>query len=358
MKNIHHSFSSDPGVWFACLSPSQEQIIQQRILEPMSWDELNQYSLLNRYRSMSDAVSTCSSEDIDRRQHHHQIENENEDDNVTFGDDIVRSVDQLLEGEELDDINSSIQFEMDLNNNVSINKEHKRRVRCKFFQKGTCKAGDKCRFAHEIDIPSTPPALMVPRRTLSTSSVGSNGVTRYCKFYEQGNCKNSNCTFMHDPSRVGSNFDNLSALSSVPSPTNLLNTSYYMDHSMHYSPQDYTVHYMDSPSTSPVVFHMNHSFSSSDGGNTVSSDEETKVCPFYLKGECRYGDRCRNLHVRSNMNKKKMDLQSLERMRRIPCKYHRQGVCPFGNTCYFNHEMVDEENKQSIIDSRGKTSSS
>ena len=79
--------------------------------------------------------------------------------------------------------------------------------------------------------------------------------------------------------------------------------------------------------------------------NADCSDSDNKVCPFYLKGECRYGERCRNLHIRLSTNKKKLDNASLERMSKIPCKYFRQGVCPFGSMCYFSHEIVDNEDE-------------
>jgi hypothetical protein len=91
-----------------------------------------------------------------------------------------------------------------------------------------------------------------------------------------------------------------------------------------------------SPSTSPPL---------SDSSASSGQDSNTpKVCPFFLKGDCRYGDRCRNMHVKLTPNvsnkKKLINEESLEKFSRIPCKYYRQGHCPFGDACYYLHSDI------------------
>lgn len=191
---------------------------------------------------------------------------------------------------------------------------------------------------------------------------GGNGISYHGG--ETGNNNNSSggIGFIHNRSMSSSSISPSSHF--TPFHTNNNNTGNYfqMDHSMYYSPQAHssmlTMAGFDSPSTSPTnssnvasattaTEHLdNQSVDDEEIKDQKSSDDESKVCPFYLKGECRYGERCRNLHIRLSTNKKKFDLNALERMSRIPCKYHRQGVCPFGSMCYFNHAIVDEEEEQ------------
>jgi hypothetical protein len=406
------SFSSDPGVWFACLSPSQEQIMQQRIQEPMSWEDVSMNINTRTNKSRASATSsfdddTLSNYDNRMEDFHDSSSNSNnnsnsnhmrqtttttkitsptnpnlKDSDVLLEDDMLRSVDQLL-GEDEDDFQLFEEMDLHSYNNRPRARSSGRRVMCKFFLNGTCKAGDQCRFSHGEEFVSSP--ISVPprlHRTSSTSSVGSNhsssGGNKYCKFYEHGYCRNAACTYIHDPSRVnydgpmsnslggGGGGSNRSSMSFSPQMMYMMENSSPVYHS---PVQDRSYHYPntgsmpDSPATSPPPFMSSSYPGYGDQLSDYSSEyaqallqqqqlqqqlqqsdayDTEKVCPFYLKGECRYGERCRNLHIRLSTNKKKLDPASLERMAKIPCKYFRQGVCPFGNMCYFSHETVEE----------------
>lgn len=281
----------------------------------MSWDEVAHHRLYNR---SSRTASVTSSFDGDLSYDHSHDDGTWDDDDmhIHFEDDVLRSVDQLLEGGDNEDDSMIIDYEYPLKqyvNSSSTNRKRNstRQVMCKFFLNGTCKAGDRCRFSHGAT-QTDPIPISRSRRKSSTSSTSSNHSTdsrlKYCKFYEQGHCKNTACHFAHDPSRTTLQQD-------------------YKDSSG-----------STCDSLSPPPYELEEEETESDNA---------KVCPFYLKGECRYGDRCRNLHIRQTANKKKYDQITLERMAKTPCKYNRQGVCPFGALCYFSHEPTDEQDIES-----------
>jgi len=51
------------------------------------------------------------------------------------------------------------------------------------------------------------------------------------------------------------------------------------------------------------------------------------VCPFYMAGQCRYGNNCRDLHPLTIYDPKDIDI----------CPYFLKGYCKFGDNCNFRH---------------------
>lgn len=260
--------------------------------------------------------------------------------------DLVRSLDQLLleEEEEVDD-GDIFEFDMGADANYyspAIGRPpYRRRQPCKFFQNNNCKAGSKCRFSHDMSPPQQQQVSMSPMRTSSLSSsphmntppprqftgaspvqstpyiLASNGI-KYCRFNLSGFCRNGdNCPYAHEQ-------DAYSSLFQTPNQH-----QYYQSPMLSSLPDD-------SYGTSPPL-----------SDSSTSDDNNPKVCPFFLKGDCRYGDRCRNMHVRLTPNvsnkKKLINEESLEKFSKIPCKYYRQGHCPFGDACYYLHRIDDQQ---------------
>lgn len=274
---------------------------------------------------------------------------------------------------------------------------------CKFFADfGICKAGDACRFSHDENLLQTtsvtfsepyppktpsPPMLTPPHQqgmynnssTLliqpipdyspttitpsspitigsTTSSKSSGG--KYCRFYQQGFCRNAeSCPFLHVPANgapiSSSNNNSTSPPSSFNSPPVAQVLTYqFPSHSLPSPMQNSNETIMVSPRI------LNRAQRSSSMNNTTptmvstpttmsTSNDSNKVCPFFLKGECKFGDRCRYSHpkqalLRKNSLHKERQLLSEESLRKfsqIPCKYYTtQGSCPFGDQCFYKHD--------------------
>jgi hypothetical protein len=73
-------------------------------------------------------------------------------------------------------------------------------------------------------------------------------------------------------------------------------------------------------------------------------DGETADCKFYLKGACKFGERCRNKHdKKQRVNGDSPAIKILEPaipgvdQGREPCKWLKRGVCKFGARCRNAH---------------------
>ncbi|KAL0490917.1 zinc finger CCCH domain-containing protein [Acrasis kona] len=268
-------------------------------------------------------------------------------------EELIRSVDQLLLEDDVGifefDLGDASSYGMPYSNEE--NRQYKKRVSCKFYQNGSCKAGHKCRFAHEPLSPqphtsikytqtssSLSPQVHTPIRSNSYSSSPSFGVnpitgSKYCKFYINGFCRNGEaCGYAHEQQPV----DQLS--SSMEKIQLYHQQNLYQQHLQQqitnnsFILQNHMLLQQDiSPSSSPPL--------SDSSQSSQEAENLPKVCPFFLKGSCLYGDRCRNSHVKPAINGKKklINEESLEKFSKIPCKYFRQGHCPFGDACYYLH---------------------
>lgn len=59
------------------------------------------------------------------------------------------------------------------------------------------------------------------------------------------------------------------------------------------------------------------------GGFNFRDRQERRVCKFYAAGQCRFGDKCRNLHIDGNPPQREPR----------PCKFFAHGNCRFGDNC-------------------------
>jgi hypothetical protein len=63
---------------------------------------------------------------------------------------------------------------------------------------------------------------------------------------------------------------------------------------------------------------------------TLDTQDKQRVCLFFLKGNCLFGDKCDHLHPTQ------IDAQIREQ---IPlCKFYQQGRCKFGDKCLHRHD--------------------
>jgi hypothetical protein len=71
--------------------------------------------------------------------------------------------------------------------------------------------------------------------------------------------------------------------------------------------------------------------------SSKSTTVEKKMCTFFLKGECKFGDTCKFSHI---INKtKECDVCDFDVE---PCFFYLEGNCKNGDKCKFNHMTVAE----------------
>jgi len=80
--------------------------------------------------------------------------------------------------------------------------------------------------------------------------------------------------------------------------------------------------------------------------NKTGSAESGAICPHFMMGNCRFGDKCKKSHVMDEtqqqaaaMYKEHMQNSSAEPKKRPPkeCTFYAQGKCLKGDTCSFTH---------------------
>jgi hypothetical protein len=64
---------------------------------------------------------------------------------------------------------------------------------------------------------------------------------------------------------------------------------------------------------------------------------EKKMCTFFLKGECKFGDTCKFSHIINTT--KECDICDIDVE---PCFFYLEGNCKYGDKCKFNHMTVKE----------------
>lgn len=161
---------------------------------------------------------------------------------------------------------------------------------CRFFMQGSCRKGDDCPYLHAIGgsgdrgrvgsygsspSHSSPHAHYArdryfgrerdrDRDRADTGGVGSPGsINKVCKFYLQGNCRHgTDCLFLHTTGSLPAEFQQ-----------------------QHWHHQHRRISSLSaSPKSAMSPFPLHHPPASS------------VVCPFWLKGDCKYGNQCRNRH--------------------------------------------------------------
>lgn len=234
------------------------------------------------------------------------------------------------------------------------------RTACKFYLQGNCKAGDHCKFSHDTSIRGSPPPVspvMSPSlQSLSpgmeyssllsddTQSLGSSASGSFsnsngsnsptlCKFFLQGNCKKADrCPFKHDLTKPDSKKSPPSIFSQAEASSPMASSDLASNRSRGVVSEDLASE--DSDRLQKAV---------------RSPGEQMKLCPFFINGECRYGDKCRFLHLNldtSDERHAKLAEESKRKQSTIPCKYYAfgKGACPFGEGCFFLHiDLTDGE---------------
>ena len=74
---------------------------------------------------------------------------------------------------------------------------------------------------------------------------------------------------------------------------------------------------------------------------TVPMDSR-QPCRFWLRGECTFGDRCRNSHQTHAVLVTEIDRQHAPVLPKrsavtMACPYFSKGICKFGDQCHYSH---------------------
>ena len=71
--------------------------------------------------------------------------------------------------------------------------------------------------------------------------------------------------------------------------------------------------------------------------------KKNTLCKYYLKGLCRFGDKCRYVHEKSETRRKQMNHSE----EKIPkCKFYERGRCKFNEKCRYIHNDGMTNNNQ------------
>ena len=136
------------------------------------------------------------------------------------------------------------------------------KVVCKHWLRGLCKRGDDCDFLHQLDKDRMPE----------------------CWFFTQfGECNNKDCIFLH-----------LRPEDKVRAPHLWL---------------------PDAPSSRGPILTIHP---------TCTPAPQVQECPWYARGFCKHGQRCRNRHTRKKA-----------------CPRYLAGFCPDGPACQFGHAKFE-----------------
>ncbi|KAJ2711647.1 RNA-binding component of cleavage and polyadenylation factor [Coemansia spiralis] len=140
---------------------------------------------------------------------------------------------------------------------------------CNYFLRGHCRKGNHCIYRHLS-------------REQSEKALAENR-TVVCKHWLRGLCKKeSDCEFLHEYN-----------LEKMPKCSFIVNTGVCVNG------EDCLFQHVD-------------------------PEQRVKECPWYARGFCKHGSKCRSKHVRTQM-----------------CPYYQFGFCPDGNNCRMAHPRFE-----------------
>jgi len=204
------------------------------------------------------------------------------------------------------------QFESVTEDDTTLNQQHSQSKKlCKYYLSGEgCKFGDNCSFLH----PNDPTQNQTPTYHVDTSLQSSSFTHHhYSDHYHQPNTFN-NGHFINSPSHSNGAFFHQYCQPSTEQPTSS-------------SPPN-NRNLQDGELLRSTV--------SNNSDNTFTPQQQ--ICQFFKKGECKFGDKCRNIHIKK---KSKLDEQTRKKLKGIRCRF---GInCPFGAECYYYHSDADFE---------------
>ncbi|KAI8843468.1 hypothetical protein HDU78_000657 [Chytriomyces hyalinus] len=141
---------------------------------------------------------------------------------------------------------------------------------CRFFLKGFCAKGQACQYKH---------------MSAATVSANANKAGVVCKHYLRGLCKKGDlCEFLHEYN-----------LKKMPE------CWFYSKYGECSNPECQYLH--------------------------LDPESKIKECPWYARGFCKHGPKCRNKHVRQAV-----------------CQNYVTGFCPLGRECPFGHPKFELPN--------------
>eukprot|EP00975_Prorocentrum_lima_P029858 6264253-Prorocentrum_lima.AAC.1 len=75
--------------------------------------------------------------------------------------------------------------------------------------------------------------------------------------------------------------------------------------------------------------------------STVTGPAVQRECVHFKRGKCKYGDKCKFLHIKQNVQSKKVSKkympEQLSRMKTQDCRLFQKGKCHYGDKCKFLH---------------------
>jgi hypothetical protein len=70
--------------------------------------------------------------------------------------------------------------------------------------------------------------------------------------------------------------------------------------------------------------------------------EQKKICPFYLKGNCKFGDKCKNYHPpNQSVAKQVPNINHSQNSNHNNCKFFLTNSCNKNDNCHFFHGFGD-----------------
>lgn len=147
---------------------------------------------------------------------------------------------------------------------------------CKFFLQNSCKFGDRCRNIHDRKKLKTGGDGKPSIKILDPSVPGVESTTtgEICKWLTKGACKfGARCRNFHPPGSI------------IPRPASI------------YQFAPFSVG--DTQSTDPTKSGESQTGQPGQPAGPAPAgkrERENTLCKFYLRGDCKFGDRCRSIH--------------------------------------------------------------
>lgn len=170
--------------------------------------------------------------------------------------------------------------------------EWQKKVLCRFFANGTCRAGDTCPYGHDRSL--------------------SNKGTLPCKFFAVGTCAHgSKCRFSHgepststsslvkEPQKLPSKAQpslNPGAKPWTPSSTSWAEAPTFVPKSLLSENKTEDKIRTEEESNDSTPKSWAQIVNPNAMADLTVEEAESQLCPFYLMGECRYGDQCAYIH--------------------------------------------------------------
>ncbi|EFC42912.1 makorin RING zinc-finger protein [Naegleria gruberi] len=187
--------------------------------------------------------------------------------------------------------------------------------------------------------------LFQQQQTLSPNTTQQDDSAQLCRFYySPEGCQVENCPFVHSNTTliVPQTHNSHTRVQQQQQPQVKSKSSFTVINFGSSIPHSPSLPQQNPSSNGALPMASDNSCATNTPNSNNSNQTVQQVCQFFKKGECKFGDKCRNIHLK---NKSKIDEQSRKKLKSIRCRF---GVnCPFGHECYYYHTEADFEDTPS-----------